>query len=798
MGYIQELRFAARMLLKNKGWTAVAALALALGIGANIAIFSVVGLMIWLPLPYPHAADLVYITQSNPQRGFNEASVSFQDTRDWAAASGIASIAPFQFAPMALSGAGEPQRLVVMRSTPDLFPTLGVAPALGRAFAPAESPETESRVAVISHELWQSMFRGDRAVLGRDIRLDGRNYSVVGVMPKGFDFLYRGVDAWIPLSLDAKGRERSSRMMGSIAWLKPGTSARQVGAEIRAISERIEKQDPEGGAGWRGVAHTMSEMLGTGARAAANSMFGAMGFVLLIACANVASLLLARGSQRRRELALRASLGASRGALIRLQLIESVLLSAIGGVLGLVSAFWTSPLLKRVAPPDMTFFQLARLDWSALGFGLALSLVTGIAFGALPAWLATRGDLAPALQESSRGSSGGRHVLLKSMVVAEMALAMTLVAASTLMIRSVVRQTTVDPGFDKANLVSGMALLSEKRYPTSVQAADLYRRTLETLRRDGRVESAAMVNTMPLGGASNFEPVTLDSDTEARRKKFVGDMVVSPGYFQTLRIPLQAGRDFAESDTASSASVAIVNQAFVRFFWPKEANPIGRRLKLGDGPGGWRTVVGVARDVRHTNALAPPRPEVYRPYTQAPSRYMNLVARGRSGAQSAGAALRAAVFDADRELPLMRMMPVEEQLYQRNSGGRATAEVLGGLAAIALALAAVGTYGVMAYMSARRVREIGIRLALGATPEGVFRIVLRGGMALAIAGVAIGLPAAYGAAPLLRAVDPGVDPRDSASYVWMAALLIVVALTACAAPAWRAMRTDPSRVLREE
>ncbi|MBZ5585882.1 MAG: ABC transporter permease [Acidobacteriia bacterium] len=797
MGFLQELRFAARMLLKNRGWTAVAALALALGIGANIAIFSVVGLMIWFPLPYPNAADLVYITQSNPQRGFNQASVSLQDTRDWASASGIASIAAYQMRAMALTGAGEAQRLIAMPVTPEFFAALGVRPAVGRAFTPAESPETESRVAVISDELWQTMFRGDGTALGRNIRLDGRNYAIVGVMPKGFHFLYRPADVWIPLSLNARNRQRSSRVLGSIARLRPGTSVRQASAEIRAISERIEQQDTEAGSGWRGVAHSMSDILGTGARAAAKSMFGAMGFVLLIACANVASLLLARGSQRRRELALRASLGAGRGALIRLQLIESVLLSAIGGALGLVSAFWTIPLLKRVAPPDMTFFQVARLDWSALGFGLALSLVTGIAFGALPAWLATRGDLAPALQEASRGSSGGRHVLLKSMVVAEMALAMTLVAASTLMIRSVVRQTTVDPGFDKANLVSGMALVSLERY-SDAQAVDLYRRVLETARRDGRLESAAAVNTMPLGGANDFEAVTLDSESEVRRKRFAGDMVVSPGYFQTMRIPLLSGRDFAEADTASSADVAIVNQAFVRFFWPKEANPVGRRLKMGDGPGPWCTVVGVARDVRHMNALAPPRPEVYRPYTQSPSRYMNLVARGHASAQTAGAALRAAVFEADRELPLLRMMPVEEQLYQRNAGGRATAQVLAGLAAIALILAAVGTYGVMAYTAARRVREIGIRLALGATPDRVFRIVLRGGLTLALAGIAIGLPAAYGTAPLLRAVDPGVDARDGASYLWMALLLMVVALTACAAPAWRAMRTDPARVLRNE
>ncbi len=563
MDLLQELCFAARSLLKNRSWTAIAVVALALGIGANVAIFSVVGLMIWIPLPYPHPEELAYVMQSNAQKGFRTASASLPEVRDWAAASSISSIAPYQSRPMALTGEGEPQQIAAMQVAPEFFPTLGVGAAMGRVFLPAEGPETEARTAVISHELWQGMFRGQPDALGRDIRLDGRNYAIVGVMPKGFHFVYRPADVWVPLSLAVKQRERGVRTVKAVARLKPGVSAETAAAELRAISERAEKLDPADGIGWRAVVFPREMFLGIGARAAAKSMFGAMVFVLLIACANVASLLLARGSHRQRELALRASLGAGRGALIRLQLIESVLLSLLGGAVGLVSAIWTVPILKQVAPPEMTIFEQAHVDWAAAAFGFVISLVTGVAFGIAPAWMATRGDLASALQQGNRGSTAGGYLPLKAMVVTEMALAMLLVAASALMIRSVIRQTTVDPGFDKTNLASGLTLLPQARYPDEARTADFYRRVLETLGRDGRVESAAAVNTMPLGGSDSYTAVAFDGDAQAQRERSAGDMIVSPGYFRTLRIGLAAGRDFRDSDTAASQRVAIVNQKFV-------------------------------------------------------------------------------------------------------------------------------------------------------------------------------------------------------------------------------------------
>lgn len=800
MALAQEFRFAARMLAKNKGWTAISALALALGLGANVAIFSVARLMLWTPLPYPNAEQLVYLPQTNAQKGFNQAAVSLPDTRDWASAASIAAIAAFQARPVAVSGAGEPEHLPGMQVTPAFFEVLGVAPAFGRSFSASEGPETEARAAILSHELWQKKFGGDRSVLGREIRLDGRNYSIVGVMPPGFDFLYQRMDIWTPLSLEPKQRDRSWRGLNAVARLKRGVSRAQAAAEVRAISERIEHQDPNAGLGWRGnVLPLADRLMGRGARAAAGSMLGAVGFVLLIACANVASLLLARGALRRRELAVRSSLGASRGSIVRLQLAESLLLSVVGGAIGILSAVWTIPLLKaKVAPPDMRLLQTATLDWNALLFGLALSVAAAAVFGAIPAWLFARGDLAATLQDSSRGSTGGRHLLLKVLVVSEMALALVLVAASTLMIRSVLRQSTVNPGFDKTNLAAGYVLLPAARYAEKPQVVSFFSQALENVRRNGGVESAALVDTMPLTGNNTYEHITVEGDSDPNPDKITGALVVTPGYFQTMRIPLLAGRDFTTADSADSQKVAIVNETFAKRFWPRESNPAGRRVKLGGAEAPWITVVGLARDVRHSSVDDPPRPEIYRPHAQTSARILMVVARGRGGAQSAAGAIRSAVWQVDREQPIFHLQSLDSWLYERLAGERATAKVLGFLGVIALILAAVGTYGVMAYTAAQRVREIGIRLALGASQTDVFRMVLGGGLTLAAIGLAIGLPAAYGVTPLLRAINSGMDARDSSTYAGAAAVLFAAALAACALPAWRAMRTDPARVLRNE
>ncbi|MBN9659896.1 MAG: ABC transporter permease [Acidobacteria bacterium] len=799
MALLQDFRLAARMLARNRVWALVAILALSLGVGANVAIFSVVGLMISVPLPYPNAGELAYVPQTNAVRGFRQAAVSPQDIDDWRAAAGIASLAAFTSRPVAYSGEGEPQHLPAMQVTPEFFPVLGVSPAMGRTFTSAEGPETEARVAVISHALWQGLFRGSPDVLGRDLRLNGGKYTLVGVMPANFHFLYRQCDLWLPLALEPAQRGRGWRGLNAVARLRPGVNTAQADAQVRAISERIAKEDPKNGEHWRGSVRPLTDrVIPKSARASAGAMFGAVGFVLLIACANVASLQLARGTQRHRELALRAALGAGRGALVRLQLVESLLVALLAGVAGVLTSYWTVPLLKRIAPSEMQIFELAHVDLSALGFGLALSAGCAVVFGFLPALLLTRGNLAGSLQDAGRGSSSGRHVILNSLVVTEMALALVLVTASTMMIRSLIRQQTLSPGFDTRNLTVAYVLLPQTRYTTEPQVAGFYDRALQNLRRDAQVESAALVQTLPLAGDNSYLSVKVEGTREEDRDQAAGSMIVSPGYFRTLKIPLVSGRDFSDQDDSTARRVVIVNETFSRRYWPRDPNPLGRRLRIARDTGPWLTVVGVARDVRHEGLDDPPRPEIYRPHAQAPERIMTLVARSNQAVQSAAGSMRAAVWQVDREQPLFRLQTMEQLLLTRTSGQRATTKVLFGLAIIALILAAVGTYGVMAYTAARRIREIGIRLALGATHCSVFRMVLQGGARQAGIGLLVGLPAAYAVTPLLRAASDGLEPQDPTVYLGVSILLFAVALAASLAPARRAMRVDPATVLRSE
>lgn len=799
MALLRDFRVAARMLAKNRAWTIVALLALGLGLGANLAIFSVVGLMIRVPLPYPEPERLVHIPQTNLRRGFSAASVSLQDVRDWRGAAGIASIASYQSRPMALSGDGEPQHLPAMQVSPEFFPTLGVRTALGRTFSPSEGPEADARVAVLSYGLWQGLYRGEESVLGREIRLNGRKYTIVGVMPQGFHFLYRETGVWVPLFLEPVQREHGWRGLKTVARLRPGVSVDQAAAQVSSISARAAKEDPKNSEDWSGQVRPLSDrVIPKQARASAGAMFGAVGFVLLIACANVASLQLARGMTRRKEFALRASLGAGRASLIRLQVAESLLLSLAGGLVAVLASYWTVPLLKRVAPAEMQIFEMARVDLTTLAFAVALSLLTGILSGAVPAWLLTGGNLMEGMQEASRGSTGGRHLILKALVVVEMTLALVLVSGGTMMIRSLIRQQTVDPGFDKANLIAAQVILPAARYPESPQVAEFYSRALENLQRDNGVESAALVQTLPLAGDYGSVGVRVEDQSDSRQDSEAGDMIVSPGYFRTMRIPLIAGREFSTRDDAQSEGVAIVNESFVRRYWPADPLPLGRRVQAGGANSTWLTVVGVSRDVKHVSISDPPRPEVYRPHRQAPERTMMVVARSRRAGQSTAGAIRSAIWQVDSEQPLFRLQSVDAFLLSRSAGARATTQVLGGLALIALLLAAIGTYSVMAYTAALRLREIGIRLALGASTKSVFAMVLRGGLALAGIGLLIGLPAAYGVTPLLRMATDGLQANETVVYAGVAILLFVVALAASAAPALKAMRVDPARILRSE
>jgi putative ABC transport system permease protein len=795
-----DIRFGFRMLGRRRGLTALAILTFALGVGMNTAIFSVVAGYFWAPLPYGDAKSLVSLAQTNPALGVGQSRISLLDRQDWGAARSLDSIVAFRPRTAALSGPGAPVSVETVAAGPELFDVLRAPAALGRTFNQAERVPGEHRVAVISDGLWRAQFGADPRAVGSDFRLEGRNYTLIGVMPPGFHFLYRQAQVFIPLDHPAESaNRRDARNLRALARLAPGVSAQQAAQELAALSAHLEQQYPATNRGWRGDVRPLAHLfIPRNARTAISAMYLAVTFVLLIACVNIASLLLSRGTMRRRELAIRAALGAREGALARLLLTESALLGLAGGAAGIALAWIALPWLRQIAPAGLGHVENLVLDFRGLAYGVALSLGSGLLAGWIPALAMTRGELGRALHGSGRGATTAGHGTLTGLVVAEVGLSVVLLAASGLMVKSVAGQLTADPGFDRQGLMSAKVSLPEAVYPEPRQAADFFSRVLAEVRRDPRVMGAAVAQTLPLGGGDQWSKVLVESNRarDAQDGDLVGWMVVSDGYFETLGVPILSGRGFSPRDTPDSPPVVVVNQTMARQYWPGDLNPVGRRLKPGVGDDGqWATVVGVARDVRHLSALEPARPEVYVPHAQAPGRAMTLVARAGGGLPRI---LRQAVWRVDREQPLYEVESVESLLERATAGPRATAQVLGFLAIVALLLAATGIYGVIGYLTTQRSREIGVRLALGACRADVFRMVLHGGLARAAAGLLVGLPAAVAITPLLKSLLFGLEPHDPGTFAAVGALLLAVAVVASLGPALRAMRVDPVRILRED
>ncbi len=798
----EDVRFAARMLARNKLVTAAAAGALALGMGMNTAIYSGVSGILWNTMPYPEPERLVSVWGVNPQRGFNQTNVSWRDAEDWRTARSIESLAQFRFARGAMRGESEAESVEMVEATPEIFDVLKERPAIGRAFAAADRPPGEHRVAVVTESLWKRLFQADPGAIGRELRIDGRGYTVIGVMPPGFQFLYRPAEVIIPLRLTPQQiAERGNRGLRAIARLAPGATAERANAEIASISRRLESEAPESNRGWNArIAPLDEDVIPRGARTALNTLFGAVIGVLVMACANVASLLLARGTTRRRELAIRASLGAGRGRIVRLLLTESLLLALIGGVLGACFAAWAIPFLRSLAPPGFPRIEFMRLNPETLAYTFALCLVSGLIAGVAPAWRFSRGELARSLTEGGRGGAFSRQRTLQVLVAVEMALATVLLTVTGVLVRSVMSQVAADPGFDRTHLVAASVALPPALYEEPHQIADFYTNTVETLQRDPRIAAAAASQTIPLGGSNSWSPVTIEGrSTPDNQRDLVGYMNVTPGYFATFGIPLLDGRDFGAADRAKAPEVAIVNQTTARRYWPKDASPVGRRLRFGSGADSpWRTVVGVVRDVRHQNAILPPRPEVYVPAAQSPSRQMMLVARTHGDPAQAAPALRRAVASVDANLPAGQVETVEQIVDRRYAGPRVTAQILGFLSLLALLLAGIGIYGVLSFLTSQRSREIGIRVALGAVRGDVMRLVLRRGSLLAGVGLVVGIAGAAAVTPLVRSIMSGIEPHDLGSFSAAAGALLTVAVIGCAVPALRALRVDPVKVLREE
>ncbi len=800
----RDLRYGARMLLKKTGFTLIAVFTLALGIGANTAIFSVVNSVLLRPLPYPNAERLMTIWEDHRARNgpVNEwtSPPGFEDWRDQAKS--FDHVVALQDWQPTLTGQGDPEQLVGAQVSHDTFAMLGVTPALGRSFRPEEDQRGVESVVIISHGLWRRRFGADPSLVGKKISLNGESRVVIGVMPAGFKFpIIAGADIWRPIQPALGPRcQRGCITVRVMARLKPGAAEAQARAELNSIAARIEQQFPDTNTKVGATLVPLHEFLVGPVKTQMMALLVAVGFVLLIACANVANLLLARSATREKEIAIRASLGAGRWRIARQLLSESLLLASIGGAAGLLLAYWLVDLLVSFSPQGTPRLDEIGIDRRVLGYTMAITILTGLLFGAAPVWQLFKADLNQSLRDSGKGLQGARsgRRVLSALVVAETALALTLLVGAGLLIRSFIRLQRVDPGFNQRNVLAAVVTLPQAVYPERTQIAPFYSQLLERVKALPGVQSAAAVSSLPLAGADSDAGFLIEGrpapQPDQRPVAWVSS--VSQDYFRTMGMRLIAGREFTERDNENSPKVVIISQATARRHFPNE-DPIGKRIGNGR-PDGWREIVGITADVKHFGLTQDARVSMFFPDRQRPSRQMFIVARAAADPLSLGSALRGAVAAMDKNLAVSNISAMEEITSQSIGQERFTLLLLGLFSALALLLAVAGIYGVMSYAVAQRTHEIGVRVAVGAQTRDVLKLVVTQGMALVLAGVGIGLASALALTRLIRGLLFGVSATDPVSYVGVAALLALVALVACYVPARRASKVDPLVALRCE
>jgi len=807
----QDLRYGLRMLLKSPGFTAVVVLTLALGISVNTMIFSGVNAVLLRPLPYDDSDRNVYVWATNRQQGWDRISASIPDFVDWRDQNKVfEALAAFFHRNYHLIGGDEPQRVLSYHISASLFPILGVKPVLGRAFLPAEDQPASERVAILRHGLWQRRFGGDPSLIGQTITLDGESFTVIGIMAPDFWFPTKDVELWVPLRVNAMQLPRDRRFVSMIGRLKSGVRAEQAAAEMEAITRRLEREYPQSNTGWSAnVVPMYKERLGPRARLALPILWVAVGFVLLIACANVANLLLARTATRQKEIAVRAALGASRHRLIRQLLTESLLLAVLGGAVGLLLTRWGADVVLALVPDYI--LGVDKISWEVidarvLGFTLTISLLTAIVFGLAPALEASNPDLNESLKEGGRRTSGGARGRLTGhlLVVSEVALSLVLLTGAGLTIKAFLHLQRVDPGFNPEILLTLRVDLPTYKYPEGHQREAFYRQVLERIRINPEVQAVGAINALPLSGESHTSNFTIEGRPAVAPsdRPWGVHSTISPDYFRLMDIPLLKGRYFTDQDTAESALVAIIGEQTAYRYWPGE-DPIGGRIRLEDpdistGEGRWLTVVGLVRDVRNRGVDQEPLPELYVPHAQSPTGTMTLVVRTASEPVTLAAAVQSEIWAVDKEQPVYDIMSMERLLSDQIGGIRVFIWLLGIFAVAALVLAAVGIYGVMSYAVSQRTHEIGVRMALGAQPSDVLRLVMRQGFAVTIVSVIIGLAGAWALTRLMTGLLFGVSPTDPATYSGITLLLAVVALLACYLPARRAAKVDPMVALRYE
>ncbi len=803
MGSIwQDLRYGVRMLWRAPGFTAIAVFALALGVGANTAIFSVVNAVVLRPLPFPDAARLVWFDGALPAKGVKESSLSKPDYLDWRKEADVfADTTAFVEGSAILSGEdGEPERVPRGVVTASFFPTVGVNPMLGRALSAEDELPGSELVTVLSYGLWQRRFGANPKVVGSKMTLSGRSVTVVGVMPAGFDYP-GGAQVWSPLRNSADDVKRDNRYLHVLARLKPTVTLEGAQTQIDTISGRLGQQYPETNGGWTAHLTGLQERTTSGVRSSLLLLFGAVGFVLLIACANVANLLLARATARRKEIALRTALGAGRLRIIRQLLTESLLLAMLGGVAGLILSLFLTDLLVAISPADVPRLDEITLDARVLGFTVGVVTLVGLLFGIAPAMQASKTELNEALKEGGRSSTEGRNRLRALLVVSEVALSLLLLVGAGLLIKSFVLLRDVPPGFDPKNVLTMRISLPAARYAEPQQQANFYRELMERTRVLPGVEAAGATLSLPLGGSKFSVGRSFVREGRALATEESQDtdyFVATPDYFKAMRVPLKAGRTFTERDTADAPQVVVVNESLARRVFPGE-DPIGKHLTVWRDEKFAREIIGIVGDVKSSTLDAEVNSQIYVPHAQdAGWGGLSLAVRTKGEPEALTAGVRSAVLSIDKNLPVFDIKTMDDVLANSVANNRLVMLLFSVFALFALLLATVGIYGVIAYSVARRTHEIGIRMALGAQASDVLRLIVGQGMLLALIGVGLGLLGAFAVTRVMESQLYGVSATDPLTFAIVASMLAAVALVACYIPARRATKVDPMIALRYE
>lgn len=807
---IKDIRYGLRALWKRPGFSAIAIITLALGIGANTAIFSLVNAVLLRPLPFADPNQLVMIWEDAAFAGFprnTPSAATYQDIKNQNQS--FSEVAAIDQRSFNLTGDGEPQKVEARGVTANFFPLLGVQPLTGRWFASEEDKPGANRVVVLSNAIWQQRYGGTN-VLGRDVLLNGEKYTVIGVMPPTFQFLDSKVGMWVPIAFTSEQlASRGRHYLTIVARMKPGISFAQADSEVRTIHKRIAQDNPDTAGRLAGYALPLRDQVAGDVRRPLYVLLAAVGFVLLIACANIANLLLSRVAGRRREMALRAAIGASRASIIRQLLTESLLLATAGAVAGLALAWLSFAFLQKLIPDGLIGAIVLKLDLPVLGFTVLVTLLTAIIFGLAPAFQAARVDLNDALKQGGRsGMNAGGTRLRGAMVVVEVSLAVVLLIGAGLLIQSLMKLRGQYAALKPESVLTVRTVLSRSKYAEQPQRLAFYKQVLDRVKTLPGVVSAGYTTSVPLawkGGTNGFaiEGRSVEQATAGGLAYDANHRQVSADYLKTMGVQIVQGRPFAETDNEQSIPVAIVNEAMARIYWPGES-ATGKRFKLGD-PGDnevpWVTIVGIARDVRNMGVDEPVKPEMYFPYQQGIEPFYtprDLVIRTSVDPLSIVAAATNEIHQVDPDQPVSNVRTMQQVLGEETTWQELGMTLLTIFAGLAMLLAMLGIYGVLAYYVTQHTQEIGVRMALGAQPRNILSLVVKRGMSLVVVGVVVGLAAAFALTRLMAGLVFGISVGDPLTYGIVAVLLLLVALMACFVPAQRAMRVDPLEALTYE